>query len=110
MRSPTTRAGTSTPCEPGRSCCVAVSCWARPSSRCFGGEYGTFDWLELRRQEREERATIERLTVEVDSLTRYAKQVQTDRRLLEQLARDNFGMIRKGEYVYRIVIDSLDGE
>jgi cell division protein FtsB len=76
----------------------------------FGGEYGTFDWLELKRQEREQRATIERLTVEVDSLTRYAKQVQTDRRLLEQLARDNFGMIRKGEYVYRIVIDSLDGE
>jgi cell division protein FtsB len=26
------------------------------------------------------------------------------------LARDNFGMIRKGEYVYRIVADSLDGQ
>jgi cell division protein FtsB len=76
----------------------------------FGGEYGMFDWLDLRRQEREERAAIERLTVEVDSLTRYAKQVQTDRKLLERLARDNFGMIRKGEYVYRIVIDSLDEE
>lgn len=76
----------------------------------FGGEYGMFDWLDLRRQEREERASIERLTAEVDSLTRYAKRVQTDRGLLERLARDDFGMIRKGEYVYRIVIDSLDGE
>jgi cell division protein FtsB len=76
----------------------------------FGGEYGTFDWLELRRQERDEQAAIERLRAEVDSLQRYARQIQTDKRLLERLARDNFGMIRKGEYVYRIVADSLDGQ
>ena len=76
----------------------------------FGGEYGTFDWLELRRQERDEQAAIERLTVEVDSLKRYAKRVETDRKLLEQLARENFGMIAKGEFLYRIETDSLDGQ
>jgi cell division protein FtsB len=74
----------------------------------FGGEYGTFDWLELRRQEREERAAIARLTVEVDSLRRFAQALETDRRLQERLARENFGMIRKGEYLYRIMLDSLD--
>lgn len=74
----------------------------------FGGEYGTMDWLDLRRQEREERAAIDRLTFEVDSLKRYAKRVETDRTLLEQLARENFGMIAKGEFLYHIESDSLD--
>jgi cell division protein FtsB len=76
----------------------------------FGGEFGTFDWLELRRQEREEREAIERLTAEVDSLRRFARRLETDRKLVEQLARENFGMIRQGEFLYRIETDSLDEE
>ena len=76
----------------------------------FGGEYGTFDWLELRRQEREQRAAIAELTTEVDSLQRYAKRLQTDRRLLEDLARGEYGMIAKGEYLYRFSRDSLDAK
>ena len=76
----------------------------------FGGEYGMFDWMELRRQEREERAAIERLAVEVDSLKRYARRLQSDRRLLEQLARDKYGMIAKGELLYRFSPDSLDAQ
>jgi cell division protein FtsB len=75
----------------------------------FGGEYGTFDWLELRSQERQEQAAIVELQVEVDSLTRYAKAIQTDNRLVERIARENFGMIRKGEFLYRLGRDSLDG-
>ena len=75
-----------------------------------GGEYSTLDWLELRRQERAESEAIARLEVEVDSLTRYAERVKTDRRLQEQIAREDFGMIRKGEFLYRIVTDSLDGQ
>ena len=74
----------------------------------FGGEYGIFDWLELRRDARTEQGRIDRLTVEVDSLTRYLNQLKTDRRLLEQLARENFGMIREGEFLYRLEPDSLD--
>ena len=76
----------------------------------FGGEYSTLDWLELRRQEREERAAVARLTVELDSLRRFTRQLETDRRLQERLARENFGMIGKGEYLYRITGDSLDGQ
>jgi cell division protein FtsB len=72
----------------------------------FGGEYSTFNWLDLRRQERDEQAKIDELTLEVDSLRGYAKAVATDRRLQERLAREEFGMIRKGEFLYRLQRDS----
>ena len=75
-----------------------------------GGEYSTLDWLELRSQERSEIETIARLEAEVDSLSGYAKRVKTDRRLQERIAREDFGMIRKGEFLYRIEADSLDGQ
>ena len=75
-----------------------------------GGEYSTLDWLELRRQERAETEVIARLEVEVDSLAKYAERVKSDRRLQERIAREDFGMIRKGEFLYRIVTDSLDGQ
>ena len=71
-----------------------------------GGEYGTLDWLELRRQERDEARAIAELTVEVDSLKRFAKAVTTDRRVMERIAREEFGMIRKGEFLYRLQRDS----
>lgn len=72
----------------------------------FGGEYTTVDWLKLRRQERAQQAAIDQLTVEVDSLRRYAKAVVSDRKLQERLAREQFGMIRKGEFLYRLQVDS----
>jgi cell division protein FtsB len=75
----------------------------------FGGEYTTLDWLDLRRQEREERAAIAQLTAEVDSLRRFSQRLSTDRKLQERLARENFGMIRQGERLYRVMTDSLDG-
>ena len=71
-----------------------------------GGEYGTLDWLELRRQERAEQRAITELTVEVDSLKRFAKAVETDRRVMERIAREEFGMIRKGEFLYRLQQDT----
>jgi len=71
-----------------------------------GGEYGTLDWLELRRQERAEQKTIAELTAEVDSLKRFAKAVETDRRVMERIAREEFGMIRKGEFLYRLQQDT----
>jgi cell division protein FtsB len=72
-----------------------------------GGEYGTLDWLELRREEQQEQRTIEELQAEVDSLRRYAHAVETDRRVMERLARENFGMIRKGEFLYRLEADTV---
>ena len=71
-----------------------------------GGEYGTLDWLELRSQERSEQRSIAELTAEVDSLKRFAKAIETDRRLMEKIAREEFGMIRKGEFLYLLQRDS----
>jgi cell division protein FtsB len=71
-----------------------------------GGEYGTFDWLALRRQERAEQRTIAELTAEVDSLKRFARAVETDRGVMERIAREEYGMIRKGEFLYRLQPDT----
>ena len=69
----------------------------------LGGEYGTFDWLTLRRQAADEQAAIADLEIEVDSLTRLARALETDPVAQERAAREGFGMIRDGEILYRIV-------
>ncbi|MEO8636041.1 MAG: septum formation initiator family protein [Gemmatimonadales bacterium] len=74
----------------------------------IGGEYSISDWLTLRSQERVEQATIADLTVAVDSLRRFAMQLETNPKLQERIAREEFGMVRSGEFLYRLGRDSLD--
>jgi cell division protein DivIC len=68
-----------------------------------GGEYGTLDWLKLRRQLADERAALEALEAELDSLGRVARALETDPVAQERAAREEFGMIRPGELLYRLV-------
>lgn len=68
-----------------------------------GGEYSTWDFMTLRREERDEIARIAELKREVDSLEKEAKAVETDPATQERLARELYGMLRKGEYVYNII-------
>jgi cell division protein FtsB len=68
-----------------------------------GGEYGTLDLLQLRREEASERATVERLTQLVDSLEHAATSIERDPRTQERVARERFGMLKKGEFLYRLV-------
>ena len=68
-----------------------------------GGEYGTSDLLELQKEEAEERAEVAQLQGVVDSLTRMADAVERDPRMQERVARERFGMIKKGEFLYRLV-------
>ena len=68
-----------------------------------GGEYGTTDLLALRRQESSERSQVQRLRHVVDSLQRDATAVEHDLRVQERVARERFGMIRRGELLYRLV-------
>jgi cell division protein FtsB len=68
-----------------------------------GGEYGTTHLLELRGDVGREAEQVERLQVLVDSLERAAKAIETDPRVQERVARESFGMIRRGEYLFRIV-------
>ena len=68
-----------------------------------GGEYGTTDLLELREDVAREEAEVKRLGGVVDSLERTAQAVERDPRTQERVARESFGMIRRGEFMFRIV-------
>ena len=68
-----------------------------------GGEYRTTDLLALRRQESGERSQVQRLRRVVDSLQREATAIERDLRVQERVARERFGMIRRGELLYRLV-------
>jgi len=67
------------------------------------GEYSTPQWLELRRKERAEQAQVVELRREVDSLTRLKKLVETDPAWQERVAREQYGMLRKGEREFTLV-------
>jgi cell division protein FtsB len=69
----------------------------------WGGEYGTADWLTMRRQLAEERAAVAALRVDLDSLGTLAHDLETNPAVQERVAREQFGMIRDGEVLYRVV-------
>lgn len=73
-----------------------------------GGEYGTRDWLKLRQRERREREQVAELERLVDSLERAAVALEHDPRVQERVARESFGMIRRGEFLYRLVPGESD--
>jgi cell division protein FtsB len=66
------------------------------------GEYSTWDWLALRRERGDEKERIVALRREVDSLKKEAVAVETDPVVQERLARELYGMLRPGEFVYTI--------
>ena len=68
-----------------------------------GGEYATTDLLDLQRREDSTRADVTRLRRVVDSLQKEATAIETDLRTQERVARERFGMIRRGELLYRLV-------
>ena len=92
--------------------------WAAVAALAFalyfaiqGGEYGTTHLLELRREVEEEQGEVVRLRVVVDSLERAVRAIRTDPKVQERVARESFGMIRRGEYLFRIVPpDTLQAE
>ena len=67
------------------------------------GEYSTLDWLTLRRQRVEERRSVRDLELELDSLQRLARALEEDPAAQERAAREQFGMIKQGELLYRLV-------
>jgi cell division protein FtsB len=76
----------------------------------WGGEYSTWNWLTLRREEAKMKEEVAQLHEEVDSLKALKKQIEIDPSLQERIARDQFGMIAKGEYLYIIEADSGEGD
>jgi cell division protein FtsB len=71
----------------------------------FAGEYSTLDWLTLRSQLAEERDSVAALRASLDSLARLARALENDPATQERAAREQFGLIRNGEILYRIVPD-----
>lgn len=69
----------------------------------WGGEYGTADWITIRRQLADERAHVAALRVELDSLGTLARDLENNPAVQERVAREQFGMIRDGELLYRVV-------
>ena len=69
----------------------------------FAGEYSTLDWLKLRRQLAFERDSVAVLRVSGDSLRRMLTALESDPATQERTAREQFGMIRDGEILYKIV-------
>ena len=75
----------------------------------FGGEYSTPDWLTLVREVRAERRAVSALHIDLDSLTALAHALETDPATQERVARERFGMIRAGEFLYRLVPADTQG-
>ena len=71
----------------------------------FAGEYSTLDWLTLRSQLSDERDSVATLRASLDSLARLARALENDPATQERAAREQFGLIRNGEILYRIVPD-----
>jgi len=57
----------------------------------------------MRRQLADERDKVAALEAEVDSLAKAAKDLETNPAVQERVAREEFGMIRDGEVLYRVV-------
>jgi cell division protein FtsB len=68
-----------------------------------GGEYGTLDLRQLRKEAINESTTVARLHQVVDSLERLATAIEKDPRMQERVARERFGMLKPGEFLYRLV-------
>jgi cell division protein FtsB len=69
----------------------------------LGGEYSILDWLTLRSAVAEEQAALAELQAEIDSLTTLVRELETSAAAQERAAREEFGMIREGEILYRLV-------
>jgi cell division protein FtsB len=68
-----------------------------------GGEYGTVDLIRQQRQQRRLTREVDSLRRVVDSLRIYKQRVINDPRTQERIAREEFGMVRGRELLYRFV-------
>ena len=68
-----------------------------------GGEYSIWNWWELRRAEQREAAAVAELEEVVDSLEKAAIAIERDPRVQERVARESFGMIKDGEFLFRVL-------
>ena len=66
-----------------------------------GGEYGSTDLLSQKKRLARVTAVVDSLQERVDSLSAYKRAVETDPLTQERIAREEFGMVKPGEVLYR---------
>jgi cell division protein FtsB len=66
-----------------------------------GGEYGTTDLLRQKKALVVEQAAVDSLAARVAELAAYKDAVENDPVTQERIAREEFGMVRPGEVLYR---------
>ena len=71
-----------------------------------GGEYTTLDIVRQHRRLADLAAKSDSLQHTVDSLTRAERAVRTDPVTQERIAREEFGMVRGNEILYRFIPDT----
>ncbi len=74
----------------------------------LGGEYSIWDLRHLRQDARIEADSVAALTAAVDSLERELKAILTDPAVQERIAREEWGMLREGEFGYRVQREAPD--
>jgi cell division protein FtsB len=74
----------------------------------FGGEYSLIELRTARAAVRSERVELSRLEQQMDSLTAWTDSLRNDPVTLERIAREQFGMIREGETLYRFAAPAGD--
>lgn len=67
----------------------------------FGGEYTVFELRSARAAADVEADRLTEVRGTIDSLSAYADSLRTDDATIERIAREEFGMIREGEVLYR---------
>jgi cell division protein FtsB len=67
----------------------------------FGGEYSIFDLRSVRTAVDVEQERLRDVHLRIDSLTAWADSLRSDPATIERVAREDFGMIREGETLYR---------
>ena len=68
-----------------------------------GGEYSTYDLFRQRDRERTLTRVVDSLERDVDSLKTLKRLLETDPATQERIARENFGMIRDNELLFRFI-------
>jgi cell division protein FtsB len=78
----------------------------------FGGDYDVFDLRRVRRERALEEQRAREVSIEVEALRARRDSLANDSATIEHIAREQYGLIRDGERLYRFAdtaADSLSG-
>ena len=76
----------------------------------FGGGYSVFDLYMARGGVEEEQLRLEQARMEIDSLLLELDRLENDPATIERVAREEYGMVREGELLYRFTDAEDAGE